>query len=136
MNKLKVYVAHSIRGKMGSDATQEYMKANNQKAIKFGIALRTLFDQVEFYVPGDHDEFVMIGWDRGILNETQILEIDCEIVRRCAFVIVYSPDQFISNGVEREMSEANKCGIPILVVRDLTQIFIDVINRQILSYLN
>ncbi len=127
---IRMYISHCIGGKMGREATDAYMKANNDKAIEFGVVLRKFFPGVIFYVPGDHDEFVMIASRRKFLNIIQILEIDCMIVDRCNVVIAYSPDGFISNGMQCEIDHANKAGIPVLIVDGTTE-SLDAIHRHL-----
>ena len=106
MSKIRAYVSHSIRGKFGSAATLEQMEANNQKAIGFGRQLAEGFPNINFYIPGEHDEFVLIAYQKGDLTETQILDIDCDIVSRCNFLVVYSPDDYISKGMQIEIDHA------------------------------
>lgn len=122
MNQIRVYVSHSIRGKKGKDATLEDMEANNQKAIKFGKRLREQFPNIDFYIPGDHDEFVTIAYICGFLNETQILDVDCEIVQRCNFLIAYAPDNHISNGMQVEVNYAHTNNIPVVYIWDETDL--------------
>ena len=120
MSKIRVYISHSIRGKFGSAATAEQMDANNQKAINFGIELRKEFPNIDFYIPGDHDEFVTIAYTKGYLNEKTILEIDCDIVSKCNFLTVFSPDDYISRGMQIEIDHAVFNSIPIISAIDGT----------------
>lgn len=128
---IRVYVSHSIRGKKGKDATQEDMQHNNALAIVFGQALRRKFPGVDFYVPGDHDEFILIAYLQKVLGEKQILDIDCVIVRRCCFVIAYSPDGYLSKGMKIEIEDACMNGIPVIVVSQLDKTGVDSIKRQL-----
>jgi len=116
---------------MGKDATDEYMRENNRRAIEFGQELRTVFPAVNFYVPGDHDEFVLIAFIAKLLNENQILFVDCEIVRRCNFLIAYTPDSFISGGMQIEIDYANTCDIPVLVIDGATAAGLEAIHRHL-----
>lgn len=117
-NKIKIYISHPIRGAKGKDATVEDMKENNRCAISFSKALQAQFPHVEFYTPAVHDEFVMIGYEEGILDESQILYIDCKIVDTCNAVVAYVPEKHISNGMLIEIAHANKTGKPVLVAND------------------
>ncbi len=128
---VRVYMSHSIRGKKGKDATSEDMQHNNALAIVFGQALRRKFPGVDFYVPGDHDEFVLIAYLQKVLTEKQILDIDCEIVRRCCFVVAYSPDGYLSKGMKIEIEYACMYGIPVIIVSRLDKTGVDSINRQL-----
>lgn len=115
-NKIRIYVSHSIRGMKGADATKEGMVANNLKAMKFGQFLTKRFPGVKFYVPAEHDEFVLIAYEKGYLNEQEMLAIDCEIVNRCQALIAYVPDQYISNGMLTEILHAQRTGKTVLIV--------------------
>ncbi len=108
---------------MGKDATDEYMEENNQRAIVFGKALRKYFPKIDFYIPGDHDEFVCVAFRRGYLNEKQILSVDCEIINSRHFIIAWSPDGFISNGMKIEIDHSDLHNIPVIIVRDTTDAF-------------
>jgi len=126
---IRAYVSHSICGKMGKDATEEYMKANNDKAIILGKQLKELFPSVDFYVPGDHDEFVMIAYRKGLLSIAQILEVDCVIVGKCNVLIAYAPDMFVSSGMQTEIDYAHKSGIPVRFIEGATPMGITTIHR-------
>ena len=125
---VKVYVSHSIRGKKGLKATNEDMHRNNDSAIIFGRALRRKWPGVNFYVPGDHDEFIMIAYRDKYLTEKQILDVDCKIIQGCAFMIVYSPDNYLSRGMKVEIEYANENGIPVIVVGSLDKAGVASIN--------
>jgi len=118
-NKLRVYISHSIRGAKGADATHEDMAANNRKAIAFVTDLKARFqDEVEFYCPGEHDEFVLVGYELGILSETQILAVDCKIIESRDMILAWAPDQHISNGMMIEVIDASMNGKQVVVVKD------------------
>lgn len=103
MKNLKIYVSHSIRGKHGKDATHKQMIANCQKAIRFGHWLKQSFSGVEWYIPADHDEFVTLAYEKKYLNERQILDVDCTIIRNtCNGVLFYMPDDYLSTGMAIE----------------------------------
>lgn len=121
-NKIRLYVSHPIRGAKGADATREDMEVNNELAIKFGEALQSEFPNISFYVPASHDEFVMIGYEEGILTETEILHIDCKITDRCHAVVAYIPENHVSNGMLTEITHANKTGKPVLIVDDTSAV--------------
>jgi hypothetical protein len=129
--QVKVYVSHSIRGKKGVNATEADMRCNNDLAIIFGKALRRKFPGINFYVPGDHDEFVLIAYKEMYLNEKQILDIDCKIVQQCAFVIAFSPDGYLSRGMKVEIEYAGENGIPVIIIPKLGKKEENIINRQI-----
>jgi len=119
-NEIKVYISHSIRGKMGDKATKEYMDANNQKAITFGKILSDEFPSIDFHVPGAFEDFVGPAYSKGHLSEKQILDIDCDIISRSNFIIVFAPDDYISKGMKVETDYATLHNIPIISAIDGT----------------
>ncbi len=128
--KIRVYVSHSIRGIKGADATNEDMVANNVKAVAFGKELRRRFPNVDFYIPGDGDEFVMLAYQSKFLDEYEILNVDCQIIDVRDVVLAYIPDQYISNGMLIEVQHAHKTGKPIFLVKDIEQAE-QVLNRYL-----
>lgn len=124
-------MSHSIRGKKGKNATDENMQHNNNLAILFGQTLRRKFPKIDFYIPGDHDEFVLIAYQNKYLDEKQILDVDCKIISRCAFMIAYSPDGFLSKGMKIEIEYAETNGIPMIVIFKLDKTGENLINRQL-----
>ncbi len=118
--KIKVYISHPIRGILRDKATEDTMKANNQRAISWGKTLSINFgSNLDLYVPGDHDEFVLIAYLNGYLTEKQILDVDCMIVRRCKAVIVANWEGTYSGGMKIEVDYANECNIPVFVLDSL-----------------
>ena len=120
MSKIRVYISHSICGKMGDEATQEYMNANNKKAIAFGKALSEEFPSIDFHIPGAYEEFVGPAYRKGHLTRKQILDVDCDIISRSNFIIVFAPDDFISSGMKVEVDYATFHNIPIISAIDGT----------------
>ena len=133
--QVKVYVSHCIRGRKGLKATNADMKRNNDLAIIFGKALRRKWPGTNFYVPGDHDEFIIIAFRDKYLTEKQILDVDCKIVSTCNFILAYSPDGYLSRGMKVEIEHANEAGIPVIVVASLGATGINLIQRQLLSFM-
>jgi hypothetical protein len=121
---IKIYVTHSIRGQKGLNATEQDMIENCNLAMEFGNWLRKNYPGVEFYVPGDHEEFVRIAWMNNLLTEKEILSVDCEIILGCCGVIVYAPDGHISRGMKTEIDYAEELEIPILEVKNTGENFI------------
>ena len=87
--------------------------------MEFGKQLMELFPGIDFYVPAEHDEFVLIAFKRSYLNESEVLSIDCEIVDRCQVLLAYIPDQYISNGMLTEILHAQHMRIPVLLAPDI-----------------
>ena len=52
------------------------------------------------------------------MTEEQILDIDCEIISRCSFLIVYSPDDYISKGMQIEVDHCVFNNIPVIAAVD------------------
>ena len=118
MGKIRAYMGHSIRGKFGPDATDEQRKEHSEKAISFGNALRKEFPMIDFYVPGEHHEIDTVAYRKEYMTEEQILDIDCEIISRCSFLIVFAPDDYISKGMQIEVDHCVKHNIPVIAAVD------------------
>jgi len=130
MNKVKVYIAHCIQGRAGKDATHETMVENNRKAIVFANELKIAFPNVDFYCPGEHDEFVINAYEKKLLTIDDILEIDCQILDNRDLLLNYIPDQYISNGMLKENYHAQVKGIPILMATDIAMAMV-ALQRQL-----
>jgi len=118
MDKIRAYVSHSIRGKFGNTATDKQMETNNQIAIDFSKQLAKEFPTVDFYIPAEHDEFVLIAYKKKYLTEKQILDVDCDIVSRCNFLVVFAPDDYISKGMQIEINHAVDSNISVISAID------------------
>lgn len=116
MSKTRAYVSHSIRGKYGKDATKKQMEENNNKAMEFAKLLRKQFTTIDFYIPAEHDEFVLEAYTHKRITENEILETDCNIIAKCNFMIVYSPDNYISHGMQYEVHFATDNNIPLFYI--------------------
>jgi len=120
MKEVRAYISHTIRGKHGIGATDTQRKENSEKCISFGNALRKEFPNVDFYVPGEHHEIDTISYRKGYMTEEQILDIDCTIISRCNFIVILSPDDYISKGMQIEIDHAVENNIPIISAVDGT----------------
>lgn len=107
------------------------MEANNQKAIDFTNELRKLFPTIEFYCPGEHDEFVLLAYLNDYLSEEQILDIDCDILAKRDLLINYTPDGYFSKGMLVENKEAGMCGMPIFNLKDSSEEQVAQIRRYL-----
>jgi len=94
------------------------MKDNNQKAIDFGKFIRTAFPAIHWYIPGDHDEFVSCAFKYKYINIKQILDVDCKIIDTCNFMLVFSPDDYISGGMAVEIDYCTKSHKQVLSAVD------------------
>jgi len=120
MSKIRAYISHTIRGKYGIDATDKQRKENSERCILFGNALRKEFSMIDFYIPGEHHEMDTISFRKGYMTEEQILDIDCTIISKCNFIIIFAPDDYISTGMQIEIDHAVKSGIPVISAIDGT----------------
>lgn len=109
---MKIYVSHQIRGKYGNKATDKQMKANCAKAMQFGKLLRLNCPGIDYYVPAEHDEWITLAFQQGIITDKQILSIDCDILSTCDGLLVYTPDDYLSLGMGIEVEYATNNGIP------------------------
>jgi len=114
----------------GKDATHETMVENNRKAVAFVAELKIAFPNIEFYCPGEHDEFVINAYEMGYVTETQILDVDCKILDSRNLLLNYIPDRYISNGMWRENYHAQLQGIPILMATCVPEAT-DILQRQL-----
>lgn len=110
---IKVYVSHSIRGKFGKNATSEQMTENCEKAKRFGEWLKSHFPEIEWYIPAEHDDFIRIAYLKGYVTDKQILDVDCDILKEHNGLLVYAPDDYISEGMKIEIDFADEHKIPI-----------------------
>lgn len=110
---MRCYFSHPIQGKKGKDATREDMDANNQRAKSAADQLRSFFPGINFYVPAEHDEFVIEAYTQKSLTVEQILEADKAIVRKCEFLVAYMADDYLSKGMIKEIIEACDNRIPV-----------------------
>ena len=138
MKTIKIYLSHAIRGGKGPAATDADMIANNTAAMRAASIIRQVLLSVEakyecnieVYCRADHDEFVMIAYRRGYLDEDQILDVDKWIVERCQALIWYS-HLGPSSGAEIEMAHARACNIPIFELPALDTVAIFKLEKQI-----
>lgn len=133
--KLRIYLSHPIRGVKGVIATTEDMENNNKKAInkateiRIGLGSLGLDNYIDtyIYVPAEHDEFIIIGYQKGILSEKDILEIDCDIVARCDLMLIYDWEHHFSKGCKVEFDYAKKHHIPVYTFDDDTNV-VELVN--------
>lgn len=118
----RAYVSHSIRGKLGVNATSESMAENNVKAHEAAVLMRCILPEVHLYVPGEHDEVISLLYQDGRLKEGDILWADCEIIRNCDILLAWSPDNFISTGMQIEIGFAKAHNIPVYIISDVEQL--------------
>jgi len=111
---MRAYVSHPIRGSLGAKATKEDELANMELAIEFAKQLRAAFPDVEFYVPAEHNEFVMTAFFEHNLSEDVVLGTDIIILKKRDFIVIFAPESHISGGMKREIDAAIEAGIPVV----------------------
>lgn len=119
----RAYVSHSIRGKLGVNATPESMAENNRLAHETVVLMRCVLPEIHFYVPGEHDEVISLLYQDGRLNEKDILWADCQIIEQtCDILIALAPDGFVSTGMGIEIKFAKKHNIPVFIIEDVVRL--------------
>jgi len=113
INRISAYMSHNIRGQKGANATLEEMTFNNNKAIIIAKELRRLYPFLDIYVPAENGEFDIECFFRGYLTAEQILTVDCEILRKRDFLLVYNWEG-ISEGMDIEIKYAKKLGKKVI----------------------
>jgi hypothetical protein len=108
-------MSHPIRGIKGDKATREEMEANNRRACEFAAKVRQAYPSLELYCPGEHDEFVMAAYRRGLITEHEILGVDVDLLAQRDFLIVYAPESHISHGMAFEIRAAH-AGHKVVVI--------------------
>jgi len=131
----RAYLSHSIRGKLGVNATPESMAANNGEAHEAAVLMRAILPEVHIYVPGEHDEVISLLYQGGRLKEEDILWADCQLIKHtCQILIAYSPDGYISTGMMVEIKFARNHNIPVYIVAGADDLA--AIKSEILEYLS
>ncbi len=91
------------------------MKHNNAIAIITANLLRSkLGKKLNIYVPAENDEFVLIAYLKKYITVEQILDVDCDILAERDILLVYSPDGYISRGMQVEIDHARNINKLIL----------------------
>ena len=88
---MRVYMSHSIRGKLGNNATPASLQENCLAAIEIGEEIRKACPWADIYIPAEHEDFVQKAYDKKYMTEEQILEIDCDIIAECDMLVIYVP---------------------------------------------
>jgi len=131
MKRIRAYMSHAIRGRLGLDADKRTISENCNKAIVAGTIISCCVPEIDLYVPAQHDEFIQIAYDKGFLTETEILDVDCTIISRCSLLLVYDWQGYISRGMMKEIEYAREHNVPMIVFNDVTDMVIDTIKEVI-----
>ena len=109
------------------------MAKKNKIAREVVLLMRLVLPEIEFYVPGEHDLLISILYQSGLLKEEDILWGDCQIIKGCKILIVFSPDGFISSGMGIEIDFERERNIPVFIVASAEELA--AIRGMILEYL-
>lgn len=119
---MKFYFSHAIRGKAGSDASQDIQAQNCKAAILVADTLRKLFPKLKLYVPAENETFVQTAYDAGYLEIREILEIDCLIINNMDGLLVYVPsDDELQGGRLVEYRYAIAANKPVVVFNKISE---------------
>ena len=124
-------MSHSIRGRAGNAATDEEMKANNKKAIEVGTYVENNCPDLQIYVPGRMDNFLLKQGVTPIKVVDALLGLDCAIVGQSGMLLVYTPDDYISGGMRIEIKHALVNCKPIFYFSDTSPETIKQLNTCI-----
>jgi len=119
--KVNAYLSHYIRGKKGKRATDRDMELNCQKAIVAGKVLELCIPALNIYIPGEHDEFVAMAYRKHRIDIDVVLDTDCDILDKRDLLIVYDYENFLSNGMVREINYAKKHDILIYSFNEICE---------------
>lgn len=119
---MKIYLSHAIMGVKGTNALEEYIQENLQKAINLAVMLRAVYPDVQFYVPAEHEDFVNRTYKKGYLTIDQILDIDCDIIATCDAVLFYNHEGVLSNGMKKELKFTQENCISYVIVNGDTDL--------------
>jgi len=114
---MRVYFSHAIRGKAGSDASHDVQSVNCAVSrVMAGRINEMLNGDVDFYIPAEHEDFVQRAYDCGYIKESEILDIDCQIIDDCDAVVVFIPDgDCLQGGRKVEYDHCVKTGKPVCI---------------------
>lgn len=113
---IKFYLSHPIRGIKGNKATANDMRINNEAAITVANYIRhKITPSIDIHVPAEMESFVYLAFQMSILNEKQILAVDCKIIEGCDAVLIYAPFGIVVSGCKIEFDHALACHKPIFI---------------------
>jgi hypothetical protein len=120
--RIKIYLSHAI-SKGNASTPLENQQINCEVARRIGKVLKRELNRyiaTDIYIPGGSTEqFVQKAYLKGYLSVDQILEIDCDIISECDFVLCYVPEfDQLQGGRKVEIEHASKNDIPYYVFED------------------
>ena len=111
-NKNRFYLAASIRGTDGNDATPDMMQENILAGIARAEYLRDCLPRYVFYCPHDHEHLFQQAFKEKYVTSEAILEQCFSILRLCDSLLVCT-DPAESAGVRAEIEKARQHKIPV-----------------------
>lgn len=116
---MKLYLSHPIRGEKGDKATADDMKFNNEAAIGIANYIRKhITSDINIHVPAEMEKFVYTAYKMNVLDEHQILAVDCKIIEGCDAVLIYAPFGSVVSGCQIELEHAIRCHKPVFIFED------------------
>ena len=129
---MKFYLSHPIRGEKGDKATADDIQYNNEAAIGIANYIRKhITSNIDVHVPAEMENFVYTAYNMGVLDEHQILAVDCKIIESCDAVLIYAPFGNVVSGRKVELDHAIRCYIPVFIFED-AQIAVEMIAQFVL----
>lgn len=119
MDQPKIYLAHPMRGKLGSGGNKEYnyQNVNSAQAIKNVQWLRLVSPQVDWYCPGEVELPVQTLQKLEMVTTEQVLNMDLYILKECccgALIHRWEP----SEGVNGELKRTQDLGYPWTIIEE------------------
>lgn len=114
-NKLqgRFYLAASIRGPKGNQATLDTMQENILAGIARAEYLRDCFPDSIFYCPHEHEHLFQQAFKKQYVTSKAILAQCFSILQLCDAVFVCT-DPAESEGVRAEIEKAEQNGVPVV----------------------
>jgi len=114
---MRVYFSHSIRGAAGPGASPGVQAVNCSAArVMAGRINEMRDDDVDFYIPAEHEDFVQLAYDNDYITGAEILDVDCKIIDACDACVVYVPDwDTLQGGRKVEYDHCVKTGKPVCI---------------------
>jgi nucleoside 2-deoxyribosyltransferase len=132
--RIRLYMSHPIRGSKHVGASLNEQLSNSQIAKDAAFEIMMKIDCLDIYTPGNAEDFVGLTYSKGLLTDTQILALDCEILEKCDGLMCFDFDT--SKGVEVEVAYAKKKNIPMLRFREMNAQTIDDIEGFVNQLIN
>ena len=111
MDRPKIYYAIPIRGKMGADATVEYMAINCARAKRNLEILQVTFPHIEWISVAPYDRIVQKLLARGQVKIADVLQADFEVGDGCEglFAHLWEPSGGAEQEFDRQTARSKVC---------------------------